>query len=296
MSKGIRGRFSREAWAALGLRVQQEGRGRSVSEFREWVGRVAEELDQHLARRDWTLWEAYEWMCASVEVPRSGRQRDDELDDTVSETEDIAPTVTPNDPLDKVKDDGYGDDWVAKRMAEYEAFYSRISPNDRASLTDLVQAERNIARLNVRLTAEMSARLPDPVSVKNYQDALSRASQQSRALQTMLHIDRESREKEAAQSSDADKALGTVDAAGAWYEEFATPIIHRGCRASKLPGASDILFGTILWDFEELPARVEVRCPKCGEWVGVELKPTEQALVETTEPPWVAEEEAAGVL
>lgn len=296
MSKGIRGRFSREEWAALGLRVQKEGRGRSVSEFREWVGRVAGELDQHFARRDWTLWDAYVWMCESVEAPRSGRQNDNEFDNAVNEAEDIAPTDTPNAALDEVKDDGYGDDWVAKRIAEYEAFYSRISPNDRASLTDLVQAERNIARLNVRLTAELSARLSDPVSVKNYQDALSRASQQSRALQTMLHIDRESREKEAAQSSDADKALGTVDAAGAWYEQFATPIIHRGCRAPKLPGESDILFGTILWDFEELPARVEVKCPKCGEWVVIELKPTEQAMVETTEPSWVAEEEAAGSL
>lgn len=291
-------RFTSNQWGDFAVKLGRDGRGRSLAEFRGWLRVNEERCDEHFGRGQWTLWQAYGRMCETTEAPASGFPDADRREELRAEAESAVERASaPSNPSSGesvVIGEGAGDSAsdsadadFDQRIAEYLAFYRDVSPNDMSTLKDLVWTEQNIARINALMRTETGKAYPDPVAIKNFSDSLARLSQQSRALQETLHIDRAAREREAQASSDADKALEVIDAAGAYAEEYGLPLTHQ-CATGR---RGTIQFGFVLWDFPEVELAVTFECPLCKELVVVNRKPSAAEIAAATEPVWVAEEE-----
>lgn len=282
-------RFSSDQWGDFAVKLGREGKGRSLAEFKGWIRSNEVVCDDHFGRGQWSLWQAYEWMCETTEASPSGFPDAERREELKAESDGAVerasePPVKSHPNSDEIVYISEGD--FNKRIAEYLAFYKDVSPNDMSTLKDLVWTEQNIARINMLMRDETGKAYPDPVAIKNYSDSLARLSQQSRALQETLHIDRAAREREAQASSESEKALEVIGTAGAYAEEYGHPIDHK-CSKGGI-----FRYGYVLWDFQEVEVEHRFVCKKCGELVSVKRTPSAAEIAAATEPDWVAEEEA----
>lgn len=184
---------------------------------------------------------------------------------------------------------------VKERIAVYVRSYSDITPNDQAVIDDLAAREVEMDVLHQMLREVMSGEQDKATAGKiaslNY--ALKKNSEEVRALQKHLHIDRLSREKEAEKMGAADEAAEVIDLAGEFVEKWVVKIIHTGCQVSGVIGKSDILFFEVVRGaFPEVGFDFTFICPRCMQKVEFHYRPTADEIAAAREPAWVAEHEA----
>lgn len=172
------------------------------------------------------------------------------------------------------------DERVEAKVTEYLSRFEDVSPADISAVRDMVRAELSSEEIYHRLNREFLSTEPKDARIKIYTDSLKNLSQQTRALQVMLNIDRASRDQEANKRSDVDEVLEIVDAAGEWVKQNATEVVHCSTHIAW-----------IVNDFKEFPDRYSTICPKCKRKIGFERKPNEIDLL-AIEPEWVEQEEA----
>lgn len=175
-----------------------------------------------------------------------------------------------------------------EKVNRYLTHYDKIAPNDLSVIQDLASVEVEQEKLHELQRETIIS--GDVVGAGRVAYSLKLMSDQARALQRHLHIDRLSREREAERQTEADKVLGVIDEAGAWVEQHGFLLDHLGCQPKGVIGKSDIRFGVLLWDFREIPFTLTWTCPRCGETVTFTHTPSEEDL-KAIEPEWVNWEE-----
>ncbi len=179
---------------------------------------------------------------------------------------------------------------VEERLKEYSQWYKDIAPNDAALLKNLCFVEVSIAILNALNAAEFAKAEPDSATINRYSQALKGLNEQALSMQRNLHIDRATREREAAKLSEVEEALAQIDAAGEFVEQNAQPLVHEHCVVEGGIGEAKLLFGYLVWDFPEVEFAVTWTCPRCGKQTHLIHQPKPGDL-KAVEPDWVRQEE-----
>ncbi len=296
--------FAEHEWAELESHLAKLGNGITRAIFEEWLN--LGETQAALAEKygeNYSVWQALSYMVTPPTRTRASKLLYEKgtrgrKDRGLGGDRSYRPGKSEDGASDDDGDPGGGlpeeefNRRVQERLDDYLLAYKDVAPNDMASLRDLCLIEVNIELLNGLVAREYSKASPDGSKIGRYLYALKGASEQHRALQRSLHIDRATREREAAKASDVDEVLQIIDAAGEYVEEQGIPLIHTNCTVEGAQGKSDIQFGFMLWSFRELPVKVEWVCPRCGERVQILHSPSEADLQAAAEPAWVGEEEA----
>ncbi len=293
--------FAEHEWAELESHLAKLGNGITRAIFEEWL--KLDETQKTLVEKygeNYSLWQALSHMVKPPVRTRAGnltfeqgtkKRRSRGLGGDRSYKADDEGEPESGDPGGGLPEEEFNRR-VQQRMDDYLLAYKDVAPNDMASLRDLCLIEVNIELLNGLVAREYGKGEPDGSKIGRYLYALKGASEQHRALQRSLHIDRATREREAAKASDVDEVMQVIDAAGEYVEEQGIPLVHYGCTIAGAQGKSDIQFGFMLWVFRELPVDVVWLCPRCGQQVTVHHTPTAEDLRAAAEPAWVGEEEA----
>lgn len=240
-----------------------------LESFKEWL--AWPETIQRLVDRygpDYTIAQAVE-LAVGGKKRKSHKASDSQP--APAEAAPAPPELSPDTPDSQVR--------LNRRLAEYHQRFADITPNDRATILDLVTAELAAEETNRMLTEEFGKGVSDALRVSNLNQTLKLLSDRMRLLQRALGIDRATREREVKKRGEVDEVLDLMDAAGAWVENEAIRLVH-----------CDTLYGYLITDFREQEAAVEWNCPACKERVRFEHVPTEEDL-KANEPEWVAVEE-----
>ncbi len=288
----------------------------TLEDFKSWLD-IAEsksKLDAKYGFDEWTLSQALDLMLQPAAKRRSKRlgdtltklqrqqldREDQRFRDSQRERREYnqadAPAEGPADFESSTASTWSGvpqeefDRRVEERLAEYAKWYKDIAPNDMALLKNLCFVEVSIAILNALNAAEFAKSEPDSATINRYSQALKGLNEQALSMQRNLHIDRATREREAARLSEVDEALAEIDAAGEYVEEHAIPLVHEHCVTEGVIGESKFLFGYLVWDFLEIEIAVTWTCPRCGQQTHLIHHPKPGDL-KAVEPDWVHEEE-----
>ncbi len=272
----------------------------SLDDFKAWLD--IEETQAQLAGKygeEWTLDQALGHMLQPVKPKRPYRKLDEmtraqrkALDREVADQPDEAPegpTAEPSVTWSGIPQEEF-DRRVDERLKEYSQWYKDIAPNDAALLKNLCFVEVSIAILNALNASEFARQEPDSSTINRYSQALKGLNEQALSMQRNLHIDRATREREAAKLSEVEEALAEIDAAGEFAEQHALPLAHEHCVTEGVIGESKFLFGYLVWDFPEVEVAITWTCPRCGKQTHLIHRPDENDR-KAVEPAWVCQEE-----
>ncbi len=315
--------FSEAEWGEVQVRLAQTPKI-TLEDFRAWldIEESQAQLDAKFGEDAWSLLQALELMLqpagkrrarrASDGLTRNQRRQLDREDqqsrDSQRERSELdhldeppAPALSGEDqaatPLESAGPSAWAgvpqdefDRRVQDRLKEYSQWYKDIAPNDAALLKNLCYVETSIAILNALLAAEFARPEPDSAVINRYSQSLKGLNEQALSMQRNLHIDRATREREAAKLSQVDEALAEIEAAGEYVEEHAYPLIHEPCVTPAAIGESRFLFGYLVWDFPEIEFAVTWTCPRCGRETHLIHTPNADDQ-KAVEPAWVHGEE-----
>lgn len=263
-------RFTQTEWAAVRERLDAKEGGFDRSSFVAWL--TGPDTEDRLIKRfgeAWTLGDALTLATGGVSKRKAGK-RQKEAAPEVEEVEE--PT---NLPLAVAMEDL--ESRVSARVEEYLEGFEDVSVNDEASLRDLANAEVALGELNKLRLVELSKEFPNADTLKRMTESIKLLSEQTRALQKMLDIDRITRNAKQKKRESVEEIMDVMEQAGKWVEEEAIEI-----------KVGTTLIGYLVTDFPELEHTVMVKMP--GGWESVDYKPTEKAK-KAVEPNWIADEE-----
>lgn len=264
-------RFKQDDWSEIRERLDAGEGGFNRSSFVAWLSMP--DTENKLVERfgdGWSLGDALTLATGGPKVVRRAGKKKQR-----GEVEDV-PEIG-QVPVDMRVGIENIESRVSVKVDLYEADFEDMTANDRASVKDLAYTEVALDELHRLRVIELAQQYPNSDSLKRYGETIKILSEQTRALQKMLDIDRATRLK--SKKKDAvDDVMEVIEAAGRWVEEESIEI--------KI---GSTLIGFLVTDFPELEHRIMVKLPKEG-WQTFEYFPTEKAK-RAIEPDWVGEEE-----
>lgn len=163
-------------------------------------------------------------------------------------------------------------------MTEYLAHYVAETPNDISNLQTLITFQELLARTReeLRTGKVIEGGRPRDLSPQELDiriDIARKLNAECVALEKALAIDRSTRERRAAESSDPDRWNRIIAEATAFLETKISPIMH--CNIL-------IAWWWPSFDAEEISPSVAFTCPRCEKQVSMPITPTKADL---TKPP-----------
>jgi len=155
------------------------------------------------------------------------------------------------------------DDEIERRVQEYLRVYEEpAAPNDMVMLRQMATMEVQMESVQTRLNTAIQD--GDQARTRTWSGIMKSMVKDHRDIQSLLGIDRTSRDKSKSRDEMVEYIQDIIRKAGEFVDEHAIPIRCPTCMESQAQTELDM--GHILFHFrQDVPWKFEFQCPMCGE-------------------------------